>query len=68
MLRMLDLAELVTATPDDYVRVALDVARDGERQTALRRAIGERREALFGRRDCFLAFQDALLAVGGGSR
>jgi CRISPR-associated protein Csy1 len=68
MLRMVGLEELVAHDADEYVRLALDVARDRERNAALREAIRGRRAQLFDRGDCFQAFQDALLAVGTGSR
>jgi len=68
MLRMMGLAELVASDPDDYVRLALAVARDRDRNRHLRRELAASREILFGRDDCFLAFQDALIAVGAGAR
>jgi predicted O-linked N-acetylglucosamine transferase (SPINDLY family) len=58
----------VADDPDDYARLALAVARDRDRNQQLRRELAARREMLFGRHDCFLAFQDALIAVGRGSR
>jgi predicted O-linked N-acetylglucosamine transferase (SPINDLY family) len=64
MLRLMELGELVAAGPEEYIQTALGVAADGARQAELRRAIAERRRALFGRADCLAAFQEALLAVG----
>jgi protein O-GlcNAc transferase len=66
MMEMLGLGELCAAGPAEYVQLALDVARDRDRNAALRRAILERRESLFNRRECAVAFQDALLRVGAG--
>jgi predicted O-linked N-acetylglucosamine transferase (SPINDLY family) len=66
MMEMLGLGELCAAGPAEYVQLALDIARDRDRNAALRRAILERRESLFNRRECAVAFQDALLRVGAG--
>jgi predicted O-linked N-acetylglucosamine transferase (SPINDLY family) len=66
MLEMMALGELGAASPAEYVALALDVARDRERNAALREAIVERRETLFNRSECALAFQEALLRVGSG--
>jgi predicted O-linked N-acetylglucosamine transferase (SPINDLY family) len=67
MLQMLGLAELVAATPQDYVRIAVEVARDRERNIALRRAIAERRAQLFDRPEPVAALAEALLRVGAGA-
>lgn len=66
MLEMLELGELCAASHDDYVALAVGVAQDRKRNAALREAILERRETLFNRRECVLAFQEALLRVGAG--
>ena len=66
MLEMLELGELCAASHGDYVALAIGVAQDRERNAALRKAIVERRETLFNRRECALAFQEALLRVGAG--
>jgi protein O-GlcNAc transferase len=66
MLQMLGLDELVAATPEDYVRIAVEVARDRERNAALRRAIAERRSELFDRPEPVAALGEALLRVGAG--
>jgi CRISPR-associated protein Csy1 len=66
MLEMLALDELCAASPEEYVSLALDVARNPERNAALRRAIQERRATLFNRRECAVAFQEALLQIGAG--
>jgi protein O-GlcNAc transferase len=66
MLEMLQLGELCAASRDDYAALALGVARDRERNAALRRAIVERRATLFDRRECAQAFQEALLRIGAG--
>jgi protein O-GlcNAc transferase len=66
MLEMMELRELCADNPDAYVSLALEVAGDHERNAALRTAILERRERLFDRRECTVAFQEALLRVGTG--
>jgi predicted O-linked N-acetylglucosamine transferase (SPINDLY family)/Flp pilus assembly protein TadD len=63
MLRSMDLPELVAASPEDYVRRAIAVASDGERNRALRTAIAERRGALFDRPEPVAAFAEALLGL-----
>ncbi|MGZ5079735.1 MAG: O-linked N-acetylglucosamine transferase, SPINDLY family protein [Usitatibacter sp.] len=68
MLEMMDLRELIASDPADYVRIAVGVARDRERNAALRRAIAERREVLFDRPEPVAAFSEALLTVGAGAR
>ena len=66
MLSMMGLEELVAANPADYVRLAVEVARNGERNVALRKAIGERRAVLFDRPEPVAAFAQALLQMGAG--
>lgn len=66
MLRLMDLPGLVAGDREEYVRIALEVARDRDRNRALRGAIEERRGALFSRREPVAAFAQALLAAGAG--
>lgn len=68
MLEMMDLRELLASDPADYVRIAVDVARDRDRNAALRKAIAERREVLFDRPEPVAAFSEALLKLGAGER
>ncbi len=63
MLAALGLGELVASAPDEYVRIALDVARDRERNSRLRGAIVERRAALFDQHGAVTAFENALLEM-----
>ena len=66
MLAMAGVPELVAADADDYVRKALDTARDRERNASLRARIRAGRGALFGRHEPIAALQEALLRVGAG--
>jgi protein O-GlcNAc transferase len=68
MLSLMGLPELIAATPGDYVRLAVEVARDRGRNAALRRAIVERRGVLFDQAAPLAAFSDALLRLGAGAR
>ena len=68
MLGMMQVEELCAARPGEYAALAVDVARDGGRNAALRRALAGRRETLFNRRECATAFRDALLRVGAGEK
>jgi len=63
MLEMLGLADLLARDASDYLRIALDLARDADRNAAVRSAIAERRDALFDRREPVAALQDALLEI-----
>ena len=63
MLTMMQLPELIAASPADYVRIAVDVARDRDLNASLRRAIAERRAVLFDRPEPVAAFGDALLQL-----
>ncbi len=63
MLEAMGLAELVAASPQHYVRIALDSARDRDRNAALREAIGRNRAALFDRPEPIAALQDVLRAA-----
>ena len=60
------LPELVAASAEDYVRIALEVARDAARNAALREAIATRRAVLFDRAEPLEAFAAALLRMGAG--
>ena len=66
MLQLMGIAELVAADADAYVRLAVEVARDRERNAALRREIVERRGVLFDRPEPVAAFGDALLRMAAG--
>jgi protein O-GlcNAc transferase len=66
MLAMMGLDELAAADAADYVRLAVDVARNRDRNAALRKAIAERRELLFDRPEPVAAFAQALLQMGAG--
>jgi len=66
MLGMLGLDDLVTATPREYVRTALDLARDADRNACVRTAIAQRRAALFGQRSSVEAFAETLLNAAAG--
>ena len=60
MLRILGVPELVAADADDYVRRAVELARDGERRTAVSRSIVANLERLFDRDEPVRAFNDFL--------
>ena len=66
MLRLMGLQELVAASAEDYVRIALEVARDAARNAALREAIATRRAVLFDRPEPVEAFAAALLRIASG--
>jgi CRISPR-associated protein Csy1 len=68
MLEMMGLRELIAADAADYVRIAVEVARDRGRNAALRKSIAERREVLFDRPEPVAAFSEALLKLGAGQR
>ncbi len=64
MLGLMGLEGLIARDGEDYVRIALEVAR--ERGAELRSEIAARREALFDRPEPLTAFSDALLRMGSG--
>ena len=66
MLELMQVKELVAADEASYVRNAIEVASDRELNAGLRRAIAERRDVLFERREAVDAFAGALLAMGSG--
>ena len=63
MLELMQVPELVTADAAAYVRLAVEVASDADRNAALRSAIRERRGVLFDRPEPVRAFGDALLEI-----
>ena len=66
MLELMGIAELVASSPSDYVAKAVDIAKDRDRNTALRRAIVERRGVLFDQQAPIEALSEALLRLGSG--
>jgi protein O-GlcNAc transferase len=64
MLAMAGVPQLVARDEEEYVRLAVEVARDGERNASLREAIRAGREALFERREPIAALETALLELG----
>jgi predicted O-linked N-acetylglucosamine transferase (SPINDLY family) len=66
MLQLMGITQLVAADADAYVGLAVDVARDRERNAALRREIVERRRVLFDRPEPVAAFGEALLRMAAG--
>jgi predicted O-linked N-acetylglucosamine transferase (SPINDLY family) len=63
MLQAMGLQALVASSPDDYVRIAGDTARDRDRNAGLRQAIVRERGALFDRPEPIAALAEALLAA-----
>ena len=68
MLRMAGLESLVASSGEELVRLAGEVARDRDRNRALREAIVAGRGALFDRREPIEALAEALLEAGAGNR
>ena len=68
MLRMAGLGSLVAGSEDELVRLAVEVARDRDRNRALREAIAAGRGALFDRHEPIEALAEALLEAGAGNR
>lgn len=68
MLGMAGLPELVAASPEDYVRIAVEAARDPGQNAHLREQVLAGREALFERREPIAALEEALLLVASGTR
>jgi CRISPR-associated protein Csy1 len=64
MLALMGLQGLIAEDPEDYVRIALEIARGGGAE--LRREIAASRGALFDRQEPLAAFADALLQMGAG--
>ncbi|HJU32049.1 MAG TPA: hypothetical protein VJ740_11360, partial [Hyphomicrobiaceae bacterium] len=63
ILQEMGLAELIAEDEAGYVNLAVEVASDSGRRTALRGRIEERRGALFNDTGTVRAFQDALLDI-----
>lgn len=63
MLAAMGLEELVAASEEEYVRKAVATANDADANRRLRKAIADRRGALFDRPEPIEAFQEALLRV-----
>jgi predicted O-linked N-acetylglucosamine transferase (SPINDLY family) len=68
MLGLIGLGELVASTTQEYVRLAVDVARDRSRNRALREAIVARRGALFDRPEPVAQLGESLLAMAARTR
>jgi protein O-GlcNAc transferase len=68
MLRMAGLESLVADDADDYVSLAIELARDRDRNQHVREAIAAGRGALFGQREPIAALAEALLQAGAGER
>lgn len=66
MLRLMGLEQLIAASADEYVRIALEIARHPALSATLREAIAERRGVLFDRPEPLEAFAAALLRIGAG--
>ena len=66
MLGIAGLAELVAASAEDYVRLAVDAAMDRDRNAGLRERVLAGRFALFERREPIAALEAALLEAGAG--
>jgi CRISPR-associated protein Csy1 len=67
MLQAMGLGELVAHDADDYVRIAVEAARDRERNAALRASIARERGALFDRPEPIAALQSTLLQLAAKS-
>ena len=63
MLAAMGLGTLVAGSPAEYVRIALETARDRDRNAALREAIARERGVLFDRPEPVAALGEALLAA-----
>ena len=68
MLAMAGLPELVAATRESYVRIAVEAAGRRDRNADLRERIRAGREALFERREPIAALESALLAMAAAAR
>jgi protein O-GlcNAc transferase len=66
MLELMGIGELIAASPDDYVRKAVEVASERERNHALRTAIARQGDALFDRPEPVAALSEALLRMAAG--
>ncbi|HUP96498.1 MAG TPA: tetratricopeptide repeat protein [Usitatibacter sp.] len=61
MLQMAGVGELIAGGVEDYVRIAVESARDRDKNAELRQRIRAGREALFERREPIVALEAALL-------
>jgi predicted O-linked N-acetylglucosamine transferase (SPINDLY family) len=68
MLRMAGMDSLIATGEEDFVRLAVEVAGDRDRNRALRKAIAAGRGALFDRGEPIEALAEALLEAGAGKR
>jgi len=68
LLRRLDLPELVATTPQGFVDMAVDLARDKAKRSRLRAAIGQRRRILFHDASAVRALEDRLVEEVSNSR
>jgi CRISPR-associated protein Csy1 len=66
MLELMGLPDLVASSSEDYVAKAVAIAKDRERNAAIRRAIAERRAVLFDQQAPIEALSQALLRLGSG--
>jgi predicted O-linked N-acetylglucosamine transferase (SPINDLY family) len=60
MLRALEVPELITSTPDEYVATALRLGQDKDERAALSERIAANRGALFERDEPIRALEDLL--------
>lgn len=67
MLQAMGLAELAARDAEEYVRIAVEIARDRDRNAALREAIVRERGVLFDRPEPVAALQAALLELAAKS-
>ena len=67
MLTLMGIDSLVAYSREEYVRIALETARDRDRNAALREAIRANRAALFDRPEPVHAFAEALLEAAAGT-
>ena len=60
ILKMMDVEETVTASTDEYVAMAVRIARDAAWRTALRTKIAQNKQRLYRDRMCIAALEDFL--------
>lgn len=65
MLRLIGLTETIARDVDDYVAIAVRLARDGVRRTALRARIAASKHRLFRDRAAIRGLEDFLIAAAG---
>jgi protein O-GlcNAc transferase len=66
ILKMMDVEETVTASTDEYVAMAVRIARDAAWRTALRTKIAQNKQRLYRDRMCIAALEDFLEAKARG--